>query len=46
MFEASEKFDRYTSNRFQGHYTKGIREWFFDLKTKEWRFKAQHYFRP
>jgi Fe-S-cluster containining protein len=42
QIDASEKLNRYTWNRFQKYFIKGIKVWDYDLAIKNWVFRAQH----
>ena len=44
--EASRKMDRYLLKRFKKHFKKGIKVWYYDLTTRKWVFRAQHFQMP
>ena len=40
--DATEKFDRYISNRFRKYYVKGIKPWDYDLETMKWVLESEN----
>ena len=40
--DASEKLNRYITNRLKKHFKKGYKVWDFDLLVEKWIIRAQH----